>query len=261
MMWMRDDEDEEHEALRKNLSPKSRKNRVFMVISILFIFLALAILSFFVFFNKRPDTVLVIPQSRSLIFADHTDFKAIDGFSKDQIIETVSNQASAAPVDKGGVEGIYLTESNKVLGFESFIAHIRGNLTTDQTSVIGDNFLIGALNNGTDNGSSPANNLFMLFKVSSFFDIFPVMQSWESKMFYDLHGFFGIKTSADNNYLFTKDFEDGIVANKNARILYDNNRQIVLMYVFIDDTSIVITNSEAATREVITRLTSSQIRK
>ena len=87
------------------------------------------------------------------------------------------------------------------------------------------------------------------------------MQNWESKMLYDLHGFFGVKLSPETNYLFTKSFEDGIVANKNARILRDNNGQIVLMYVFADDNSIVITNSENAVSEIILRLNSSQIKK
>ena len=84
---------------------------------------------------------------------------------------------------------------------------------------------------------------------------------WEKKMFGDLYDFFGIDINPENTYLLTKDFEDGIIENKNARVLYDNNRNIVFAYVFIDDKTIVISTSPAPVREVILRLTYGEVRK
>lgn len=104
-------------------------------------------------------------------------------------------------------------------------------------------------------------DLFMLLRIRSFQDVFPTMQSWENKMFLDLHSFFGVDISVDTNYLLTRDFEDGIVQNKNARILYDKEFNIVLMYVYIDEDSVVITNTEDAVREIIKRLAASKVRK
>ena len=80
-------------------------------------------------------------------------------------------------------------------------------------------------------------------------------------MFYDLHSFFGVPINAGTNYLLTKNFEDGVVENKSARILYDKNGEVVLMYVFADDTSLVITNKTGPVQEVIFRLSSSQLKK
>ena len=248
-------EEEEHEALKKELSPDSKKNRAFMFISIILIILALAALVFLIFLNQKINTVPIMPQFSSIIFADQTNFLPVDGLTKEKIAETISNQANNTKVKTGGMEGIYLTENQKVIGFKQFATFMKSNLTTDQLSLISDNFLLGVLN------EKNTKDLFMFLKVKSFSDIFPVMQNWESKMLYDLHGFFGVKLSPDTNYLFTKSFEDGIVANKNARILRDNNGQIVLMYVFADDNSIFITNSENAVSEIILRLNSSQIKK
>ena len=248
-------EEEEHEALKKELSPDSKKNRAFMFISIILIILALAALVFLIFLNQKINTVPIMPQFSSIIFADQTNFLPVDGLTKEKIAETISNQANNTKVKTGGMEGIYLTENQKVIGFKQFATFMKSNLTTDQLSLISDNFLLGVLN------EKNTKDLFMFLKVKSFSDIFPVMQNWESKMLYDLHGFFGVKLSPETNYLFTKSFKDGIVANKNARILRDNNGQIVLMYVFADDNSIVITNSENAVSEIILRLNSSQIKK
>lgn len=253
-------EEEEHEEEAKNLSPKSQKNRLFMFISFLLVAVALAVLVFFAFFNDRINTVLVAPLS-SVIFMDQTDFLAIDGLTKVKIAETVSSQVNNTKTKIGGVNGIYLTENKKVIGFTRFSTLVKSSLTANQLALIGDNFLLGAFKSGLSSVSPNVGDLFMLLKVKSFPDIFPVMQSWESKMLYDLHGFFGIKLSPETNYLFTKSFEDGIVANKNARILRDNNSRIVLMYIFADDNSVIITNSESAVGELILRLNSSQIKK
>ena len=104
-------------------------------------------------------------------------------------------------------------------------------------------------------------DFFILIKTRSFTDVFPILKSWETKMFFDLHGFFDFEINAETNYLLTKDFEDKIVQNKNARILYDKNGSIVLMYVYLDDNSVVFTRSEQAVKEIISRLASSKIKK
>ena len=104
-------------------------------------------------------------------------------------------------------------------------------------------------------------DFFILLKTRSLADIFSSLRLWESKMFFDLYGFFGIKITPETKYLFIKEFQDGIIENKNARILYDNENKIVMMYIMADNTSIVVTNTKNSAREIILRLTSSQIKK
>jgi hypothetical protein len=254
-------EEEEHEAQKKNLSPGSKRNKLFMLISFLLIFLAFVILIFFVILNKNNNIVSTTPQAASIIFTDNTNFKAIDGLTKDKIVETIFNQANNSKIKTGGVEGIYLTENKKVLGFKKFNTLIKSNLTTEQMSLISDNFLLGVFKSGLNSVSPNIGDFFMLLRVHSFSDIFPVMQIWENKMLYDLGGFFGVNITPETNYLFTKNWQDSIIQNKNARVLYDNNNKVVLMYVFINDSYVIITNSDLATREAILRLASSQIKK
>jgi len=103
--------------------------------------------------------------------------------------------------------------------------------------------------------------VFILLQTNPYGDTFNQMRGWESKMFFDLHGFFGFLISQDTSYLLTKNFISGIVQNKNARILYDDSGKIVMMYVFIDDSTLIITNTEETTREVIVRVNSSKIKK
>jgi hypothetical protein len=254
-------EEEQHEVETKNLSPKSKKNKFFMIISIILIILALGALIFIAFFKENPSIVSVDKQFSSMVFTDQTDFKTIDGLNGEKTINAVLKQANSTNVKIGGIDGIYLAENNKVVGLKRFNELIGGNLNSSQLKLFSDNFLIGAFNSGLSSISPNIKDLFFLLKGNSFTDIFPVMRNWESKMLYDLHGFFNINITSDTNYLFTKDFEDGIIANKNARVLKDNNGKIVLMYVFTNDYYVIITNSEEATQEVALRLSSSQIKK
>lgn len=247
-------EEEEHEMLKTNLSPKSRKNRLFMFVSILLLFLAVALLTFLFLSRQKINTVPVAPKAASLIFTDQTEFKAVDGFSRDQLIQTILGQVAGTKVKIGGVDAIYLTEKERVIGLKRFIELIKGSINLKQ-GFINDNFLLGAFN------TASSKDFFILLKISSFADAFPVLRAWEDKMLYDLNSFFGVNITPDTNYLFTKDWQDGIVGNKNARILKDNDGRIVLMYVFINDSSVIVTNSGLATDEVILRIASSQIKK
>jgi|GEM_PF-566852 len=102
---------------------------------------------------------------------------------------------------------------------------------------------------------------FMLIKMRSVADIFTTMHAWENKMFSDLHSFIGVGLSPETKFLLTKNFEDSIIENKNARVLYDQNNNIVLMYIFANENSVVITDNEKAAREVIRRLASGRLSK
>lgn len=256
-------EEEKHEIEKRNLSPESKKNKFFMITSLLFILLGLVTLFYFMLV-KEVSVVPIEKQFTPLIFNDRSIFIEIKDLKKEEIARTVFNGANATEVKPGGVEGIYLTYDKKVIGLREFIRLIKGNFQpkTDQPladgsgsiSFVNDNFLMGVVNGGTK-------DFFMLLKARSMADIFGAMRAWEEKMFYDLHGFFGFDMTSETKYLLTANFEDGIIRNKNARILYDNGGEIVMMYILADDNSIIITNTENAGEEIMLRLVTSRVKK
>ena len=243
-------QEEEHQAENKNLSPQSKKNQLFMFFSVLLILFASIILITFLFFRKNSSTVPIAPQFVPIIFTDQSFLQEVAGLDKDQLITSIINKAHTIKVKTGSLEGIYLTENKAIVGLREFTKLIKGNLLP--SIFVEDNFLIGTVQ-GQD--------LFILLKMRSLSDIFEGMHTWEKKMLFDLHGLFGVNISPETNYLFTKDFEDGIIQNQNARILYDQNGKIALMYVFADDTSVIIAKTEDAVREVMIRLAGSRVKK
>lgn len=253
--------EEMHEQEKKNLSPESRKNKIFMFVGIVLVMIALGTLSFF-FFRKNSNTVPVDRQFTPLIFNDRSTYLEVLGLNKDEIMQTVLNQVNATEVKSNGVEGIYLTENKQIMGLRRFITLTKSNFIPGNNLLfINDNFLLGVVNVGIGPTETTRKGFFILLKVRSTADIFDALRAWEGKMFFDLYKFFGVNLSKDTNYLLAKNFEDGIVDNKNARVLYDKDGKIVMMYIFADDNSVIITDSESAAHEIMLRLASSQTKQ
>lgn len=245
--------EQEHEMEKSNLSPESRKNKFFMWVGILCFGLSIALLSFLLL-KKEAPTVPVAQQFTPLIFNDTSTSLDVAGFSKDLMVGNISNLGKAAALKQGGVGGIYLINNNKNVGLREFLKLLKSSFIPGDLNLVSDNFLLGVVNGATK-------DFFMLLKVRSIIDIFDSLRAYENTMFSDLHGFFGKDISAETKYLLTANFTDGIVENKNARILYDKDGSIVMMYVFADDNSVVITNTIAAAHEIMLRLAATKVKK
>ena len=246
-------EEEEHEMVKKNFSPESKKNKIFMLIGLVFIVLGAVILSAFVF-NREVPTVSVEKQFTPIIFTDKSVFLEVKDLKPEEISQTIANEVAGTQVKNGGVEGIYLTLDKKIVGLRQLISLIKGNFVPPENVFLSDNFLMGVVNDETKDP-------FILIKVRSLADVFDSFRAWENKMFTDLRGLFDVAISPETKYLLTANFDDGIVENKNARILHDKNGGIVMMYIMADDNSVVITNTVNAAREIMLRLASSQVKK
>jgi hypothetical protein len=248
------EEQEKEEKEKEKVSPERKKNQIFLAVGL--VFLILAFIAVFLVFLLRKEILMVEvkPQYVPIIFTDQTKFQEVSGLKKEVLAQLISEEAKSTEVKSGGVEGIYLTENEKVLGWRRFLTLSEAGLDQGKLTFVDDNFLLGVVNENTK-------DFFILIKMRSVADIFDVLLAWEPKMFSDLHGFFGINLNADTKYLLEKNFEDGIIQNKNARILRDNNGEIVLMYVWAEDDSLIITNSEKAAGELIARLAASRIKK
>ena len=230
-----------------------------MLIGFILIFLALLVLSYFLLKKGNTNSVVVEKQFVPIIFNDKSTFIEVSTYHREEVIQIILSQINNNKTKIGGIEGIYLTENKEIVGLRRFISIIKSNFVPDENKLlVDDNFLMGSMLTGLKSSSPTAGDFFILLKTRSISDIFISMRAWEEKMFTDLHKFMDINLSAETNYLFTKDFEDGIVKNKNARILRDKDGGIVLMYVFADENSVIITGSEPVTNEIILRLASSE---
>ncbi len=258
--------EEEHEREKLEQSPESKKNRILMGLSALLILISIAAICL-IFIKRHAPAVPVEPQFTPLIFTDKSSIIETAALTKDEIAKKVLAEINQTTIKPQGIDGIYLTSNKNPTGLREFLKNIDSNFAPgSDTSIVSDNFLLGFFKEPnvpatSDQINSSGKDFFILIKMRSITDIFTPLRTWEHKIFFDLHGFFGIDFTPETKYLLTKNFEDGIIENKNARILYDSNKNPVIMYVFADENSLVITNSHNAVREIILRLASSEIKK
>ncbi len=247
-------EEEERERQKKNLSPESLRNRIFMIAGMVLLVLALGAMVFATFLGEKAGIVPLQAPFGTAIFVDKNSFNETKDLSAKDTSSLLNAKISEADVKAGGIEGIFLTNNGRNISFGNLNSILKWGFPSSGVSSITD-FLIGVYN-GTS-GKDP----LVLLKVSSLDDIFGSMRAWEGTMLSDLSGMFGINITAENKYLLTENFQDGIIENKNARVLYDNNGNIVLMYVFADDNSVIITNGISAVDEVLSRLSGAKVAK
>ncbi len=251
--------EEAREEMKKSLSPGSRKNKTFLLVGFLLLALALSLVVFLLS-EKNTVTTSIEQQSAPLVFSDQSVPLEISGLKKDDIAQKVLSEVENTNVAVGGIEGIYLTENTQAIGLRRFLALTESHfIPGNDALIVSDNFMTGVVKNQATIPFDSGTGFFILMKVRSETDVFNSLRAWEPNLFTDLRGFFGINIGSGTSYLLTKDFTDGIVDNKNARILYDKDGNIVLMYIFANDNSVLVTDSQSAAQEIILRMASAQV--
>lgn len=253
-------EEEEKQRSKEIIFTSSRKNLFFIFSGIGLICIAIALFVFVVMFNKEKDVLSPISKNGQL-FIDQTTEKDVTGLSKENISMEVLNFSINSTVKNGGLESLYIFENGMKLNFSRLMSFLKSELNIHQLSVFEPEFFIGVFKSKNPAESIAKGDLFLIFQTKSFDDAFPVLKAWEKKMLVDIGGFFGINLSPQTAYLFEKAWQDKIILNKNAKILTDDQGEIVLFYSFLNDKQMIITKSEQAMKEVILRLYSSRVKK
>ncbi|MDP9249529.1 MAG: hypothetical protein M3M85_03425 [bacterium] len=255
------DDEEAREKEKKNLSPESRRNKMFLILSICMLLSGASLLIYF-WVGHSPGAREIAPEFTPLIFTDKSNSVETSGLKPAEIIQSVLNQTDTSGLKPNAVVATYLTGGGQQLGLRQFLALFKMSFVPDESlELVSDSFLMGRVNVKADAVGKEGEEFFILLKVRSAVDIFDSLRAWEEKMFYDLHDFFGVGIASGNNYLLTKDFEDSIVENKNTRVLTNKEGNMVFQYVFADNNSVVITDSTEAVREIILRLGAKQIKE
>ncbi len=102
---------------------------------------------------------------------------------------------------------------------------------------------------------------FIILKTNSFENTYAGMFDWEKDLEKDLQTLFRLSGYEENggilaglNPTISKKFEDAVIANKDVRLLRDENFNIMLLYGIIDNETLIITTSDIAFKEIINRL-------
>ncbi len=231
--------------LRKSPArPEHRGLKLLIIVGVL-IFLVLGIAAFFYFPREKEKPRSAILPPPSLIASDEEKIVGLNPPERDRLI-LKSREALSARFGVGTFRVILFTQvknrEETFLGLEEFLKIsdlkmpllLRDNLRA---------FSLGSLRAGG------AIHPFLIFRVSSYQRAFAAALEWEQTMINDMRIFFAdLPRLGERNLV----FEDRIVRNQDARVL-EYEGQAVLVYAFFNQKLLILSDSERALAEIISR--------
>ncbi len=88
---------------------------------------------------------------------------------------------------------------------------------------------------------------FLVLKTNSYPHALGGMLQWEASLPKSISGLFGNLTTTQNS------FTDMFIKNRDVRVLYGDNEEMILLYSFIDKQTLIIAQSELVFLEILTR--------
>lgn len=233
------------------LSPTSRKNIGFIFLSVIALLLGASIFVYLHFF-KKEEVIIVdrAPTISSLVFAEHTEaIPTEDLLTRKQFGEKIANHVSAT-VREPGLTNLVLTvptdTGTRLLTTEEILTKLESSAPTAFIRSLASEFMLGIHTSSTN--AHP----FLIFTGDSYEAALAGMLAWETMLFDATYSLFAVPI--EGTELFEKDFQDIIIDNRDGRVLRKVTGEPVLMYVFLNTETIIITDNIATVREIIDRL-------
>jgi RNA-binding protein YhbY len=170
-----------------------------------------------------------------------------------ELIETIDKDLTK---NQGLIKGLFLEKKvnnlTELITSNNLFTIIDASIPGTLARSLADNFLIGKY---FKKNNEPA--LFLIFQINNYTQAYASTLEWEKTMLKDLFVLFKIDTpmvDGKENPIFEKQWKDVIINNRDARVLYGENGEGILYYVFVNKDKLLITNNIEAMKEVIARL-------
>jgi len=235
------------------------KNKIIIFISIILIVLGIiGVIVAFIFTSGGGSPVTQVQELPSLITTEHKDELSLNTIPKGKLLETLSAKLNDSQITVNKLYNTYITTgtstARRLITAGEFVTQTGFNMPDILKRTLLPDYMIGTYSFGK-------NLPFIIFKTSYFENAYAGMLSWEVNLKKDLLILFklpgyenGGGLIADLTPTDNKKFEDGVIVNKDVRILRDENNNVILLYGIIDKETIIITVNETAFKEIIDRL-------
>lgn len=233
-------------------------SKTFLVIGGI-ILIAIAIAgSYFLIQKKKTNET---PQTRinnidtfisydSNIYIDVTNTTSISELSN------IINQEQTA--NSGLIKALFLTKkinnAPSLLTSQNFLSLIKSTAPGALIRSLSDKFLLGKYANKKSVTPNDKTTMFLIFQTTDYNQAYASMLVWEKTILKDLFVLFNIPITGSDNPIFEKSWQDIIINNRDARVLYGENGEGLLYYIFVNKNNFIITTNIDALKEIITRL-------
>lgn len=232
------------------------RNTLFAVGGVALIAIGIGLIGFFFFArNNAPAPIVIDVTTTPLLPSDETREINISGLTPSAISEQVSNIISSSYQNDTVTQIRFVTQNNGTpvaapIFFEAATAAIPASLSRAfETRMFAGVYTL--------NDKHP----FYVIDIDSFDKAFEGMLAWEKDMYSDMGTLMRTDTATNNSIggIVLNTFSDVIIANKDARVLRTSEGNIVILYSFVDEHTLVIADSERAFKEILNRLSTAKL--
>jgi hypothetical protein len=232
---------------------------------------------------RTHQSVAIVPEVPSLVFAD--DRQALTGEGT-QLVDAIA-QAGETPLGDNQVRVLYLTTSSTTPDGKTVSIPLSGGRLIGALQLAAPDILLRNVSSESTVGvvhAGTETRAFFIMKVLSYERTFAGMLQWEKSIGSDLGGLYPdypVATPQPTIATTTKivngkrvvatttiqaapvasvpdRFIDEIVANHDVRALKDGQNRTVLLYGYTDKTTLIIARDEAAFTELVSRLSATK---
>ncbi|MDP2593118.1 MAG: hypothetical protein Q8P52_00500 [bacterium] len=207
--------------------------------------------------RKVPETGVQNVFPRQLLSADSNKTLDLSNMSRRQMLESLKKVRDETSITLNKVLAIYPPVSDGRISFKAsyFISNFAPHSPEDVARSVADNFVIGF-------HSFKKNEPFLILKTTSYLNTFAGMLAWERYLEDDMGDFFIFPERRDDRVATTSKalvesssgWSDKIIKNRDTRVLKNGLGEIVMLYAFTDNQTLVITTTPETLEEVTKRL-------
>lgn len=250
-------EKREQEALYRK-AEGTNTSKIFLVIGGIILIAVAIIGSYFLIQKKKEIEIPKITTNDIETFILYNSKLYIDIINITNVSDLSGIIRQEQQNDSGLIKALFLTKKinnvSEILTSKDFLSLIKTTAPGALTRSLSDKYLLGKYSNQNAVNEQDKSAMFLVLETTDYNRAYASMLDWEKTMLKDLFILFDISIPESSNELFEKSWKDIIINNKDARVLYKENGEGILYYVFVNKNNFVITNSVEALKEIISRL-------
>lgn len=236
----------------------SNTSKTFLIIGGI-ILIVVAIIGSYILIQKKKASEIPAPIITNIdTFISYDSSLKIDVTNINDVNDLMETIKKDSLVDTGLIKALFLTKKidglTGDLTVKNFLSLINASAPGALTRSLSNKYLLGKYFNKNILNGNNESAIFLVFQTSDYNQAYASMLDWEKTMLKDLFTLFSINISNSNSPLFEEPWKDIIINNKDVRVLYGENGEGLLYYVFVNKNNFVITNNIEALKEVISRL-------
>lgn len=213
------------------------------------ILIGTAIFGIYYLMNKKAQNNIPQTVTKEEALISYDALTSIDSTSG--LLEKIVAIKNETGGNTGSIK--FISISNIVNGIpekiitKDLISNLRLGAPASLVRSLSDSFMIG-----TYTGDKP--NLFIIFQAKDYNYAYAGMLEWEKTLANDAMPLFGLDTGENKLQLAERKWSDLIINNKDARVLINENNKPIFYYLFNDKNTLILTDDEAAIKEITARL-------